>query len=372
MKKVSIGFKTVLLIFFTYSFLMASGQSGQQNRNQQRTRQRNQNQVQDQTQTSNAGLNIVCSFSDYASVAERIAGNKGSVDYIAHGEQDPHFVPPKPSYAMKLHNADLWITTGLDLEVWSTTILDKARNKQIMDGAPGFVSVSDGVNVLQKVEKADRTEGDIHLMGNPHINTGPLNWKVIAKNIATGLMKVDPGNAKYYLANLEEFNDQVDRALFGDDLVDIFGGESLSKLLENQTLFTFLENDYQGEKLIHKLGGWLKEAEDIRGKRIVAYHKNWEYFTSTFGLEIVGYIEAKPGIPPSARHVESIIQTIQDKNIKLMLVASYFEKNSPGMIEDKAGIKALYLPLFVKGIPEVNDNFQLMDYWIDQINMYMK
>ena len=154
MKNKSIGFKKVLLLFLSCSFLVASGQGGRQERIQQRTRQRSHGQDINRTQTNNAGLNIVCSFSDYASIAQRIAGNKGNVDYIAHGEQDPHFVSPKPSYAMKLHDADLWVTTGLDLEVWSTTILDKARNKQIMDGAPGFVSVSDGVNVLQKVEKA--------------------------------------------------------------------------------------------------------------------------------------------------------------------------------------------------------------------------
>jgi zinc/manganese transport system substrate-binding protein len=312
-------------------------------------------------------LNIVCSFSDYATIAERIAGIYGNVQYIAHGEQDPHFVPPKPSYSMMLRDADLWITTGMDLEGWSTTILDKARNKQIMDGEIGFVAVSDGINVLQKVDKADRTEGDIHLMGNPHINTGPLNWMVIAANITTGLMKVDPVHSAYYRANLEAFNDQVYRSLFGDELVDIFGGEMLAKLLENKTLFTFLEKDYQGEKLAGKLGGWLKQMEPLRGTKVVAYHKNWIYFAETFGLQIVGYIEPKPGIPPSAKHVQQMIQTIQDQKIKLMLVASYFEKNSPRMIEEKTGIKALYLPLFVGGAPGVSDNFQLVDYWIDQI-----
>jgi len=315
---------------------------------------------------------VVCSFSDYASIARSIAGSHAMTDYIAHGEQDPHFVPPKPSYAMMLRDADLWVTTGLDLEVWSTTLLDKARNRQIMDGAIGFVSVSDGINILQKVEKADRTEGDIHLMGNPHINTGPINWKVIATNITTGLIKVDPANASEYQQNLEAFKDRVDRALFGDELVELFGGEMLSRLLENKTLFDFLENDYQGEKLRGKLGGWLKEMEPVRGKKVIAYHKNWIYFTETFGLEIVGYIEPKPGIPPSAKHVQQMIQTIEDQDIKLMLVASYFEKNSARMIEDKTGIRALFLPLFVEGIPGVSNNFQLVDYWIDQIKMHIQ
>lgn len=351
-------FKTTLaiLLIFINGPLLVSGQ----NRHQHRHRHGAGN---------NASLTIVCSFSDYASIAERIAGDHATVQYIAHGEQDPHFVPPKPSYAMMLRDADLWITTGMDLEVWSTTLLDKARNKQIMDGAIGFVSVSDGVKVLQKVEKADRTEGDVHLMGNPHITTGPLNWKIIATNIATGLIKVDPANASDYESSLEIFNDQVDRALFGDDLVEIFGGEMLSRLLENKTLFTFLDKDYQGEKLIEKLGGWLKQMEAVRGKKIIAYHKNWIYFIETFGLDIVGYIEPKPGIPPSAKHVQEMIQIIEDQNISLMLVASYFEKNSARMIEEKTGIKAVFLPLFVGGIEEVQSNFQLVDYWIEQVSI---
>lgn len=361
-------YSMILLIALLFGSMPASGQNRQQNRHQNRNRHHTQYSNQSQIQGNNsAGLSIVCSFSDFASIADIIAGGNANVQYIAHGEQDPHFVPPKPSYAMMLSNADLWITTGLDLEGWSTTLLDKARNKQIMDGEIGFVSVSDGVHILQKVDKADRTEGDVHLMGNPHINTGPLNWKNIATNIATGLMKVDPDHASEYQSNLKAFNERVDRAMFGDELVDIFGGEMLTKLLLNKTLFTFLENDYEGEKLTGKLGGWLKEMEPLRGKKIIAYHKNWIYFIETFGLEIVGYIEPKPGIPPSAKHVQKMTQIIQDQNIKLMLVASYFEKNSARMIEEKTGIKAVFLPLFVGGMKEASDNFELVDYWIDQI-----
>ena len=356
MKNTPLKIIHILLLILSSGSMLVSGQNRHQHR------YRHQHGV-----NNSSSLVVVCSFSDYASIAERIAGSHASVQYIAHGEQDPHFVPPKPSYAMMLKDADLWITTGMDLEGWSATLVDKARNKQIMDGAIGFVSVSDGVKVLQKVEKADRTEGDVHLMGNPHINTGPLNWKVIATNIATGLMKVDPTNASDYQANLKAFNDQIDRTLFGDELVDIFGGEILTRLLENKALFTFLDKDYQGEKLTDKLGGWLKQTESWRGKKIVAYHKNWVYFIETFGLEIVGYIEPKPGIPPSAKHVQEMIGVIKDQDIKLMLVASYFEKNSARMIEEKTGVQAVFLPLFVGGIAEVTDNFQLVDYWIDQI-----
>ena len=154
---------------------------------------------------------------------------------------------------------------------------------------------------------------------------------------------------------------------FGDELVDMFGGETLCSLLENKTLFTFLERELKGEKLIEKLGGWLKKAIPFRGLRVIAYHKNWAYFADTFGLEVAGYIEPKPGIPPSAKHVQNMIRLIKDQNIKVMLVASYFERNSPQMIENRTGIKAIYLPVHVTGLPEIHDSFQLIDYWIDYI-----
>ncbi len=321
---------------------------------------------------SDGKIKIICSFSDYATIAEQIAKDKADVEYIASGKQDPHFVAPKPSYAMQLNKADMWITTGMDLEGWSTTLLDKARNKNIIDGAIGFVSVSDGVKVLQKVGKGDRTEGDVHLMGNPHITTSPVNWKVIAKNITIGLKKVDPANTAFYEKNRDEFIKKVDNALFGEQLVEIFGGEMLTEMLLNHTLFEFLENEHEGIKLIDLLGGWLKEALPFRNKDVIAYHKNWAYFVDVFGLNVIGYIEPKPGIPPSAKHVQYMTNLIKEQDIKLMLVASYFEKKSPQMIESKTGIKALYLPLFTKSIEGVDYNFQLVDYWIKQVKENIK
>jgi len=312
-------------------------------------------------------IRIVCSFSDYAAIASEIAKDYAIVESISQGQSDPHFIPPKPSYAMMLNKADIWITTGMDLEQWSTTLIDRAHNRNIMDGAIGFVAVSDGVVILDKPEKADRSEGDVHLMGNPHINTSPVNWKIIARNITVGLIKVDPEHADFYERNRDAFIDRVDRALFGDELVDMFGGETLTRLLLNHTLFTFLDREYQDKKLLDLLGGWLKETLPVRGSRVIAYHKNWAYFSDIFGLEIIDFIEPKPGIPPSAKHVQYIVNLIKEQDIKVMLVASYFEKKSPQMIENRTGIKAVYLPLFVNHEMGIENNFELVDYWISQI-----
>ncbi|HUU27553.1 MAG TPA: metal ABC transporter substrate-binding protein [archaeon] len=313
-------------------------------------------------------LKVVTSFSDYARIAEQIGGDRITVDYLSHGDQDPHFVPPKPSLALKLKDADIWVSTGLDLEMWAPTLMDKARNNKIMDGAKGFVTVYEGINLLEIPTTAmTRTEGDIHLYGNPHIHTGPINWKSIAENITIGLIKNDPEGEDFYRANYNTFCNGVDRALFGDELVGILGGDRLCKMLQSGTLFAFLDQKYRGETLKTRLGGWLKEAEPLRGVRVIAYHKNWIYFTSTFGMEIVEYIEHKPGIPPSAKHVHEIIDLIKEQNIKLLLVANYFEHNTPKMIEDRTGIKALFLPLSCGGNEYVPNNFALVDYWIAQI-----
>ena len=350
-------FKTtgLSLILVMFIFSQVTGQ-------QQRHRYRNRGGSGD-----NDRLKIVTSFADYDAITRFITDNNAEINHLAHGDQDPHFVPPKPSFAVLLMDTDMWVTTGMDLEQWATTLLDKARNKNIMDGENGFVSASEGVKVLQKVEIADRTQGDIHTMGCPHIQTGPLNLKIVARNITIGLSKVDPANTDFYQMKRDEYIDKMDRALFGDELMDMFGGETLCKLLENKTLFTFLERELKGEKLINKLGGWLKKAMPFRGLKAMAYHKNWAYFADTFGIEVAGYIEPKPGIPPSAKHVQRMIKLIKDQDIKVMLVASYFERKSPQMIESRTGINAIYLPVHVTGLPEILDSFQLIDYWIDHI-----
>ncbi|MFC1551309.1 metal ABC transporter substrate-binding protein [Candidatus Latescibacterota bacterium] len=316
-----------------------------------------------------AQINVISTFSDYASIAKEIGGDKVKTEYLSHGAQDPHFVAPKPSLAMKLKKADMFICSGMDLEMWATTLLDKARNKNIMDGAVGFVAVNPGIDILEKPQGAiSRTEGDIHVSGNPHFQTSPASWVAISENIIIGLKKVDPENAAYYEERQKAFVDKVYRRLFGDELVDLLGGERLTEFLLSGTLFDVLEKEYQGEKLVTKLGGWMKMALPFRNKEMVAYHKNWSYFARDFGLTIIGFIEPKPGIPPTPKHVQDTINSIKEHGVDVMLVASYFEKRKPNTIAQKTGIKAVFLPISVDAIPELSDNFKLVDFWIDTVN----
>ena len=319
-----------------------------------------------------APLNVVTTFSDFAAITKEIGGDKVVVDYLSQGNQDPHFVAPKPSLALKLKKADLFILTGMDLELWASTLLDKARNKKIMDGGIGYVTVYTDMEILEKPTGAlSRTEGDVHVAGNPHIHTSPINWRIISQNILVGLRKVDPENADYYEERQKALVDRIDRAMFGDELVDLIGGDQLSDLLLAGTLFDFLDREFQGIKLITRLGGWLGKALPMRGMEVIAYHKNWSYFARDFGLNVIGYIEPKPGIPPTPKHVQECVNLIKEHGVAVMLVASYFEKRKPTIIAQRTGIQALFLPLSVYAEPELTDNFKLMDFWIDSINSAM-
>src|SRR4030095_15879733 len=148
---------------------------------------------------------------DLKSIAEFVGGNKVAVTSIATGYQNPHFVDPKPSYIINLSSADLFVTVGLDLETgWSPQLLASSRNNKIQKGAAGYVDASAGGNLLQVPSAVNRAEGDIHIYGNPHYCLDPLNGKVIARNIANGLERVDPANKAFYEANLQAFCKKVD------------------------------------------------------------------------------------------------------------------------------------------------------------------
>jgi len=312
---------------------------------------------------------VVATLSSYADIAKYIAKEKAEINFIANGDEDPHFVKPKPSFALMLKKADLFISTGLDLELWEPALLDKAANKNIVSGARGYVSASSGVQLLEIPKNPSREAGDIHIFGNPHIYTSPINAKKIAENIAAGLIKLDPSNEEFYMKNLEDFKKEIDNHLFGKELVELFGGERLTRLAQSNKLIEFLkDNTYEGKPLYSKLGGWFKKAEKLNGLKIIGYHKDWIYFASLFGMQIIDYVEPKPGIPPTARHVEEVINEIKQQNIKIIVMANYYPLQQAKAINEKTSAKVVVIPLGVYGTKEADNYFHLIDLWIDRIN----
>jgi zinc/manganese transport system substrate-binding protein len=314
-------------------------------------------------------INVVTTLSTYADIVKYIGKDKVDVQYIVEGDQDAHFVRPKPSFAVLLSEADLFISTGLDLELWVPSLVDMSKNDRIRSGQLGFVAAYDGINLLDKPDVLSRSEGGLHIYGNPHITTNPLNLKIIAENITIGLEKNDPQNSDFYRANLKIFQDEIDSKMFGEELVKLMGGALLTKLANNGQLINFLEEkEYKGIKMIDYLGGWMKAALPFRGKKIAAYHKNWIYFQSLFGLDIIGYVEPKPGIPPSPKHVEELIQEMRKNEVKVILTANYFDENKVRTICNKVGAEPVIVPMFVDGAPGTENVFKLIDVWINKLN----
>lgn len=314
-----------------------------------------------------ARLKVVTTLPAYASIAQFVGGDKVEAKSISRGDEDAHFVKPKPSYALMLKDADLFVTTGLDLELWAPVLVDKSGNRKIRDGQPGYVNASQGVPLLDVPANPSREAGDIHVYGNPHIHTSPLNAKIIARNIAAGLQRVDPANKAVYQANLKAFQDKIDRSLYGDQLPKILGADTLDSLARQDKLIPFLRGkDYQGKKLIDLLGGWMGEGLAFRSQKIVTYHQNWTYFTRLFGLPVAGDVEPKPGIPPSARHVHDLIETMKQQDVKVVLAPSYYPPTQTQTIAQRTGAEAVVVPLGPTST-SADAYFNLIDGWVNRL-----
>jgi ABC-type Zn uptake system ZnuABC Zn-binding protein ZnuA len=316
-------------------------------------------------------IRLVATLPDYAWAAREIGGPRVEVHSIARGNQDPHFVRPRPSYTTLVQRANLFVTTGLDLELWVPTILDAAGNRNVLEGADGYVAAWPGIKLLEIPDSLSRSEGDVHIYGNPHIHTDPLNMVAIARNILAGLRKVDPEGAAFYEEREKALENRLHRRLFGGELVNLLGGETLARLAQAGRLRSFLAGkEYprgSGRTLDGKLGGWLKQAEPLRGVKLIGYHRNWIYFATRFDLDVVGHVEPKPGIPPTPRHVESLIDLIRNRGIRVILTSNYFDPVKPQVIAERTGARVVIVPLSTDGEEGVVGYEALIDTWITRL-----
>ena len=311
-------------------------------------------------------LNVVTTLPDYAFFAKEIGGDRVSVKAIVRGDQDAHFIRPKPSFATALRQADVFVATGLDLELWAQTVIDNSGNGKIRSGQAGYVSAATGMNLLEKPKTMSRAEGGVHIYGNPHLTCSPIQMKIAARNIATGLIKNDPEGKEIYLQNLRKLHNRIDECLFGKKLVEMLGADILCSLAEQDKLIPFLqEQTFQGKPLIEYLDGWMGKMLPLRGTQIVTYHKNWVYFVRLFGLEEVGTVEPKPGIPPSPKHVTSLINLMKEKNIGIILAANYFDEQKIKTVAARTNAEAVIVPIYTSGAEGTEDYFKLVDYWVD-------
>jgi ABC-type Zn uptake system ZnuABC Zn-binding protein ZnuA len=211
----------------------------------------------------------------------------------------------------------------------------------------------------------DRTAGDIHVDGNPHIHTDPLNGIIIARNILKGLQRVAPAESAQWAAREQDFERRVLEATMGRELVQILTPATAYSLLESGKLDDFIgRQQYQGKPLAGRLGGWLAQARVLRGKEIACYHKEWAYFSRRFGVSCITYIEAKPGIPPTPGHVQEVIALMRERKIPVLFASNYFDRRQIQQVAERTGAKAVIVSENAGGMPGTDSYFDLVGSWI--------
>ncbi|HEY9685558.1 MAG TPA: metal ABC transporter substrate-binding protein [Coleofasciculaceae cyanobacterium] len=267
-------------------------------------------------------IKVVTTSQDLAAIARSVGGDKVEVFAMGKGYQNPHFVPPRPSFILKLKDADLLVSSGLDLEPWLQPLVENSRNANVFTNASGYVDASVGVPLLQvPSNRVTRQMGDLHGFGNPHYWLDPVNAKYISANIVNGLKRVDPQDAAYF----------------------------------DQQRQIFLK------QLSGKITGWMNAAKPLQGLKVIAYHNSWPYFEKRFGLNIVALLEPKPGIPPSPKHLQEVIRKAKEENVKVIIMDPYFPRSGPDLVAKATGAKVVVLPSSVGAFPDVTDYFSLFD-----------
>jgi zinc/manganese transport system substrate-binding protein len=276
-----------------------------------------------------AQLKVVTSTTDLAAIAKAVGGAHVTVTHIGEGYQDPHFVEAKPSFVLQLRKADVWAFVGLDLEIgWMPLLIDGARNPRIRQGGTGYLDVSTVIPVLDRpVGNIDRSQGDVHPLGNPHYWLDPNNGKRIARLFAQKFAQLDPAHAAVFQANERALGTAIDAAM---------------------------------AKLAPQLA-------KLRGAPIIAWHTSWRYLAEFTKMNIVGFMEPKPGIPPSPAHLAGVVQTIKRTGAKIILMEPFYDRKLSDFVASHSGARVLMLPASVGGVRGVDDYVGLLTYDITQL-----
>jgi len=276
-----------------------------------------------------ADLKVATSLTDLASVAQYVGGKHVTAQSLCRGFEDPHFVPAKPSLMKAIQHADVFVSTGLELDGgWLPLVLPGSRNPKIQPGAKGFVDASEGVAVLEKPSgTVSRAEGDIHPFGNPHYYCDPKALEVVADHLAQVFSRLDAANAGDYAANAKAFDARME--------------ESLAK--------------------------WQKQMAPYKGAAIVPYHRNFIYFADRFGLKLFGTVEPKPGIPPSPKYLNDTAQAMKQAGVKVVTYQPYYDADAAKQLAARAGGIAIEVPTEAGGVPNTDDVFAKFDFAVGAI-----
>jgi len=276
-----------------------------------------------------ATVNVMASTEDLADLARQVGGDKVKVEAIARGYQDPHFVEAKPSFILKLAKADLLVVVGRELEIgWLPPLIQQSRNAKVQPGAEGYLDASLTAKILEiPTGQITRAMGDVHPQGNPHYWLDPGNGRHIAKAIVDKLSKMDAADAAYFQSRYADFDKRLAEA----------------------------------EKR------WDAQMVPYKGLKIVTYHRSWPNFTDRFGLEVIGYVEPRPGIPPSPSHTLDLIQEMKAQKVGIIVVEPYFDLKTPNAIARETGAKVVVLAPSVGAEAAITDYLKLFDYDVNLV-----
>jgi zinc/manganese transport system substrate-binding protein len=269
-------------------------------------------------------LNVITATTDLASLAQEVGGDKINVESMAKGYQDPHFVEAKPSFLLKLRQADLLVVVGLQLEIgWLPPLITQSGNSRIQVGANGYLDASQFAEILEIPQGSiTRAMGDVHPLGNPHYWLDPDNGRRVARGIAGKLGEMDPEDTAYFQQRFQDFDHRLSEA----------------------------------DKK------WQADMKPFHGRKVITYHNSAPNFAKHFGLNVVGFVEPRPGIPPTPSHTLEVINMMKRDHVRVIMVEPYFDRKTPDSIaRETGGTVVEYLPS-VGGVKEVTTYFQLFDY----------
>lgn len=273
-------------------------------------------------------LKVTTTLSSYADIAKSIGKELVDVRYIASPKFNPHLIEPRPSDVLKVKKADLFIHSGLDLEVWRSALVDAAGRADIRQAGARQLDLSSGISLLEIPTRAlTRAAGDIHLYGNPHFWMDPRNGRTIANKIALKLSEIDPAHTAEYQQNLSVFLSNIDA----------------------------------------KIAEWSNKLSKFRGQELIAYHNEWVYLMNFSGLTTRHFLEPKPGIPPTPQQIEFIINHIKQHNVRAIIQATFNPKEAASSIAKLTQAKVLTLCQNVGETSACSDYLTMMDYNIREI-----
>jgi zinc/manganese transport system substrate-binding protein len=283
--------------------------------------------------SAQAKINVVATLPDYGAIAREIGGDNVDITVLAKPTEDPHFVDARPSFVVKLRQADVLIDGGAELEIgWLPPLLQNARNPKIELGQPGRVQASVGIRLMEVPEQLTRAAGDVHAMGNPHFMVDPIIAKAVAQHIANAFSAVDPAHTADYQANEKKFEATINA----------------------------------------KLQEWGAKLLPYRGQSLVAYHDSWVYFAHRFGFNINIFLEPKPGIPPSPSHLAEVIAQMKTQKIKVIIVEPYHNRKIAEKVAQSTGAKVVDFAQFPGALPNTDTYVKLIDALVNNLAAALK